>query len=96
MKVTLDLSALVQEGKLTPEEADRLSKLAARDTGSLAINILLGFGVVAVSAGAVALLPTPATALAVGLVVFAIGLAFTFGRSETGAFSGKFAWSSAR
>jgi hypothetical protein len=83
MKVTLDLSALVQEGKLTPEEAERLSKLAARDTGSLAINILLGFGVIAVSAGAVALLPTPATAIAVGLVVFAIGLAFTFGRSES-------------
>jgi iron complex transport system permease protein len=82
MKVTLDLSALVQEGKLTPEEAERLSKLAARDTGSLAINILLGFGVIAVSAGAVALLPTPATALAVGLVVFVIGLAFTFGRNE--------------
>jgi iron complex transport system permease protein len=83
MKVTLDLSALVQEGKLTPEEAERLSALAARDTGSFAINILLGFGVIAVSAGAVALLPTPATALAVGLVVFAIGVAFTFGRSET-------------
>ena len=30
-----------------------------------------------------ALLPTPATVLAVGLVVFAIGLAFTFGRSES-------------
>jgi iron complex transport system permease protein len=83
MKVTLDLSALVQEGKLTPEEAERLSKLAARDTGSLAINILLGFGVIAVSAGAVALLPTPATAIAVGLVAFAIGLSFTFGRSES-------------
>ena len=83
MKVTLDLSALVQEGKLTPEEAERLRGLAARDTGSLAINILLGFGVVAVSAGAVALLPTPATALAVGLAVFAIGLAFTFVRNES-------------
>lgn len=81
MKVTLDLSALVQEGKLTPEEAERLHALAARDTGSLAINILVGFGVVAVSAGAVALLPTPATALMLGLAVFAIGLAFTLGRN---------------
>lgn len=83
MKITLDLTALVEQGKLTPEEAERLRALAARDTGSLAINILLGFGVVAVSAGAVALLPTPATALAVGLVLFVIGLAFTFGRSES-------------
>jgi len=83
MKVTLDLSALVQEGKLTPQEAVRLRGLAAQDTGSLAINILLGFGVVAVSAGAVALLPTPATALAIGLAVFAIGLALTLVRNES-------------
>lgn len=83
MKVTLDLSALVQEGRLTLQEAERLKGLAARDTGSFAINILLGFGVVAVSAGALALLPTPATALAVGIAVFAIGLAFTFGRDES-------------
>lgn len=82
MKITLDLSALVEQGKLTREEADRLSALAAHDTGSLAINILVGFGVIAVSAGAVAMLPTPQTALVLGLVAFAIGLAFTFSRSE--------------
>jgi iron complex transport system permease protein len=83
MKITLDLTALVEEGKLTGEEAERLRVLAARETGSLAINILVGFGVVAVSAGAVALLPTPATALAVGLAVFVIGLAFTLGRNDS-------------
>ncbi|HTV36596.1 MAG TPA: hypothetical protein VMF12_09195 [Xanthobacteraceae bacterium] len=83
MKITLDLTALVEQGRLTGEEAERLRSLAARDTGSLAINILVGFGVVAVSAGAVALLPTPATAIAVGLGVFAIGLAFTLGRNDS-------------
>jgi iron complex transport system permease protein len=82
MKITLDLSKLVEEGKLTPEEAARLRGLAAHDTGSLAINILVGFGVVAVSAGALALLPTPATALVLGLAVFAIGLGFTIQRNE--------------
>ena len=61
MKITLDLSKLVEEGKLTPAEAERLKALAAHETGSLGINILIGFGVVAVSAGMVALVPTPAT-----------------------------------
>ncbi len=82
MKITLDLSKLVEEGKLTPAEADRLRGLAAKDVGSLAINILVGFGVVAVSAGAVALAPKPVTALVLGLVVFAIGLAVTLRAKE--------------
>jgi iron complex transport system permease protein len=82
MKITLDLSKLLEEGKLTPEEAERLKVLAAHDTGSLAINVLVGFGVVAVSAGAVALIPTAETALALGVVVFAVGLALTFNRDE--------------
>jgi iron complex transport system permease protein len=82
MKITLDLSALVEQGKLTREEADRLRTLAAHDTGSLAINILVGFGVIAVSAGAVAMLPTPQTALVLGLAAFAVGLALTLSRSE--------------
>jgi iron complex transport system permease protein len=77
MKVTLDLSKLLEEGKLTPSEADRLRALAADDTGALAINILIAFGIVAVSAGVLALVPTPMTALIIGLVVFATGLAFT-------------------
>src|ERR1700689_4251295 len=76
MKVTLDLSKLLEEGKLTPAEADRLRALAAQDTGALAINILIAFGIIAVSAGAVALVPTPLTALLIGLVVFAAALPF--------------------
>jgi len=82
LKITLDLSKLLEEGKLTPEEVERLKVLAARDTGSLAINILVGFGVVAVSAGAVALVPSPLTALFLGLGVFVVGLGFTLHRDE--------------
>ena len=58
MKITLDLSKLVEEGKLTPADAERLKALAKHDTGSLGINILIGFGVIAVAAGAVTLLLT--------------------------------------
>jgi hypothetical protein len=82
MKITLDLSKLVEEGKLTPAEAERLKALAAHDTGSLGINILLGFGVVAVSAGVVALVPTPLAGAAVGGAMFALGLALTLARVE--------------
>ena len=82
MKITLDLSKLVEEGKLSSVEAERLRRLAAKDTSSLAINLLVGFGVVAVSAGALALVPRPETALILGVVVFAVGLALTFRGSE--------------
>lgn len=75
MKITLDISKLVEEGKLTPAEAERLKTLASHDTGSLGINILIGFGVMAIAAGAVALVPTPLTAVALGLLLIGAGLA---------------------
>ena len=37
----LDITRLVKEGKLTAQEAERLQALAKRDTGSLAINVLM-------------------------------------------------------
>jgi len=82
MKVTLDLSKLLEEGKLSPAEAERLRALAAPDTSALAINVLVGFGVVAVSAGAMTLAPTAATALILGLVAFATGPTFTLRGNE--------------
>ena len=82
MKITLDISKLVEEGKLTREEADKLTALAAHDTGSLGINILIGFGVVAIAAGAVALVPTPLTAVSLGLALFAAGCAVVLNRVQ--------------
>ena len=80
MKITLDISRLVEEGKVTPEEAQRLIALASRETGSLAINILIGFGVVAIAAGVVALVPTPLTAVTLGLALTAAGFAVLVSR----------------
>ena len=51
IKIVLDIIRLVEEGKLTTQEAERLKALARRDTGSLAINVLMSFGAVAVVAG---------------------------------------------
>ncbi len=82
MKVTLDLSKLLQDGKISQAEFDKLGALAMRDVGSLGFNILVGFGVVAVSLGAVALVPTPINAAIVGAAVFWFGLMLTFAGSQ--------------
>ena len=82
MKITLDLSRLVEEGKLTASEAERLKGLAKHDTGSLGINILIGFGVVAVAAGVGALVPTAMTAIMIGAALFAVGLMLILQRAE--------------
>jgi iron complex transport system permease protein len=82
MKVTLDLSKLVEEDKLTPAEAEKLRALASQDTGSLAINILIAFAVVAIAAGAVALVPTPPTAVLLGIGLFAAGWGIALNRMQ--------------
>jgi iron complex transport system permease protein len=82
MKITLDISKLVEEGKLTREEADKLTELAAHDSGSLGINILIGFAVVAIAAGAVALVPAPLTAVSFGLALFVAGSAIALNRVQ--------------
>jgi len=77
MKVTLDLDQLLLEQKITQEEYDRLRALAAKSTGSLAFNILVGFGVIAVSGATLALVPMPITAVVIGAAVMFGGLALS-------------------
>src|SRR5687768_657478 len=79
MKITLDLSKLVEEGRITPAESERLKALAAHDTGNLGLTILTGFGVIAASAGAVAVMLTAfnfsaSAAAMIGGIVFVGGL----------------------
>jgi hypothetical protein len=82
MKVTIDLDRLLEEGKINQAEYDKFSQFSARTTAALAFNLLIGFGVIAVSGGAIALLPAPATAIAIGLAIGAIGGALTKAHSE--------------
>lgn len=82
MKITIDIDELLQEGKISQAEYDKLNQFAARGTSSLAFNILVGFGVIAVSGAALALLPTATTAAAIGLVVCAAGITIIHGRHE--------------
>jgi hypothetical protein len=82
MKVTLDLTALHAEGKLTAEEVTRLKALGVADTGATGINILLAFGAVAVALGVGVLLPTPGAAIALGAVLAAIGIGLIWFKVE--------------
>ena len=81
MKVTLDLDQLLSEGKITQLEYENLSRLAAKSTGSLAFNILIGFGVIAVSGATLALVPAPMTAILIGLCILVAGLVLLRGGS---------------
>ncbi|MFI5345681.1 MAG: hypothetical protein ACHQ51_04825 [Elusimicrobiota bacterium] len=56
-KVTLDLTQLLQEGKITEDEFDRLLTLSGKDTKSLSFSIFTTFAVIAVAAGTVGLFP---------------------------------------
>jgi hypothetical protein len=82
IRIVLDITRLVEEGKLTAQEAERLQALARRETGSLAINVLMSFGVVAVAAGIIALEPGFATGAALGVAPVAIGIAVSFFAAE--------------
>lgn len=74
MKITLDLGALVAEGKISTAEAERLKGFAAAETGALGANILFALGAAAVAAGVVALFPALETVAGVGLLMFCAGL----------------------
>jgi iron complex transport system permease protein len=74
MKVTVDLDKLLRDKRISPEEYAKLKGSAAADTGSLALNILLGFGVIATAAGAIALVPSAATSVLLGAGLMFAGM----------------------
>ncbi len=80
MKVTLDLSKLLQDGAITPAEHDRLAQLGRRGTGMLLVNVLVGFGVLAVAGGCVATVPNPLTGIVLGGMLMAAGIGLVLSR----------------
>ena len=82
MKVTIDLDKLLEEDKISKAEYEKFSQFAARGTATLAFNILVAFGVITVSGSTLALLPTETTAIALGLVICAAGIALAYVRNE--------------
>src|SRR3954465_2989021 len=87
MKITLDLSKLVEEVNVTPADAERLKALAAHDTGNLGLTILTGFGVLAASGGAGPVVLagfkfSASAAAAIGGIVFVLGLLLRLRRGD--------------
>jgi iron complex transport system permease protein len=74
MKVTIDIDKLLREARISREEYARLQGFAAAETGSLAMNILLGFGVIATAGGTLALLHSAASSIVLGAVLVGAGL----------------------
>lgn len=82
MKIVLNIDRLLEEGRINREEYARLGTLAVQETGSLAFNILVGFGVVATAGGALALVPSAATAVVLGFALSAAGLFLSFNHKK--------------
>jgi hypothetical protein len=74
MKVLLDLDRLLADGEISAEQHARLRERAAGDTAALGYGLLAGFGVVAVAAATIALVPSAVTALLLGLGIAGLGL----------------------
>lgn len=72
MKLLIDVAKAVADGMVTPAQGEALQRAAAADTMTLAINILLSIGVLAVSGGVLALQPTIALVVVLG-VALAVG-----------------------
>ena len=74
MKVTLDLTQLLKDRKISKAEFDKLKALSAESTYSLLYNLLIGFGIIAVSVASLALSPSALTAIVLGLIITISGL----------------------
>jgi iron complex transport system permease protein len=74
MKVTVDIDKLLREKRISPEEYAKLKGSSAADTGSLALNILLGFGVIATAAGTLALVASAGASIVLGGALMFAGI----------------------
>ncbi len=74
MKITLDIDKLLKENRISEQEYAHLKELSAETTGSLGLNLLLGFGVLSVVGGMLAILPSENTAIVIGGLTAAVGL----------------------
>src|SRR6185503_3626982 len=77
MKVTVDLDALLAEGKITADDYERLRGHAGKETVSTALSALVTVGVLAVVASIVTLLHSASATLFVGGIITLVGIIAT-------------------
>ena len=73
MKITLDIDQHLRAGQITQAEYSRLKQFATEATSSLALNILLAIGIIAVAGGTIALLHSSAATTILGIAVAVLG-----------------------
>ena len=78
MKIILNIKELLEEGKINQAEYDKLLSLSKNQTGSLALNLLVGFGIIMVCVGVITLTQSASATLIMGLLTFLIGLFIQF------------------
>lgn len=74
MKVTLDISKHLDEGKITQAEFEKLTLLSSQETTLLSVNIIISFGILAITGGIIALKPALLDGAALGLFAMLVGL----------------------
>ena len=73
MKITFDIDQLLSEGSISQDEYIRLKQFAAETTSSLALNIVVAFGIVAVAGGTIALLQSSEATAILGFILAVFG-----------------------
>jgi len=73
MKITLDIDQLLKNGRISQEEYARLKQFSTESTASFALNIVLAFGIIAISGGTIALIHSSSVTIALGLVLAGLG-----------------------
>lgn len=73
MKVLIDLDRALAQGRITPDEHGRLKSLSGTQTSDLALGILIGFGIIAVAIGFLAMSGSVYAPAGIGLALGGAG-----------------------
>tara|TARA_B100000925_G_scaffold286606_1_gene264594 strand:- start:454 stop:1437 length:984 start_codon:yes stop_codon:yes gene_type:complete len=78
LKIVLNIKELLEEGKINQAEYNKLLSLSKNQTGGLALNLLIGFGIIMVCLGIITITEAASTGVIVGLLTFLIGVFIKF------------------